>query len=387
VTYCQVFWWSIKFSLVELSSLDSLGGLLHSVFELRNLYALLVCPALAALALLMWLLPLTAIIPPATLAVGTASTISTDSRLAYTPDYQGQAMAKFSKGHVMHMISEITMSKRYFSWNGYPTNQLLKTALSAAYQGAVLDMDYSEANSTYTAQFYGPSVQCQSMPSEILQAFNRLLDCDPRLTPHDAGDWCFYDPSKPASAHNRIIYAYPAGLSSEGEIVPFGQGNITNARLPLEVMRFGSYKGGPPSMFVANRVRLDADEWNVLDCSFYNASFSANFSSDASKRMTPVIEDVQLLNPVSASIADPGWTEDTPLDPKNAVIFSYMSLIQCLCKILYGTIVSPVASEISLINEGKVQQPDILITGLGLSRELVQMRKSSLNMSPVNDSN
>jgi hypothetical protein len=296
-------------------------------------------------------------------------------------------MAKSSNGHVMHMIGEITISKRYFSWYGYPTNQLLRTALSAAYQGAVLDMDYSEANSTYTAQFDGPSVQCQSMPSEILQAFNRLLDCDPRLTPHDAGDWCFYDPSKPASAHNRIIYAYLAWLPSESEIVPFGQGNITNARPPLEVMRFGSYKGGPASMFVANRFRLDADEWNVLDRSFYNASFSAVFSSDASRRMTPVIEDVQLLNPVSASIADPGWTEDTPLDPKNAVIFSYMSLMQCLCKILYGTIVSPVASEISLINEGKVQQPDILITGLGLSRELVKMMKSSLNMSPINDSN
>lgn len=296
-------------------------------------------------------------------------------------------MAKFSNGHVMHMISEITMSKWYFSWYGYPTNQLLKTALSAAYQGAVLDMDYGEANSTYTAQFYGPTVQCQNMPSEILQDFNKSLDCDPRLTPHNSDDWCLYDPSKPATAHNRIIYAYLSWLPSEGEVVPYGQGNITNARLPLEAMRFGSYKGGPASMFIANRVRLDADEWNVLNCSFYNASFLANFSSDASKRVTPVIKDLEVLNPVSASIADPGWTEDTPLDPKNAVIFSYMSLMQCLCKILYGTIVSPVASEIPLINEGKVQQPDVLITGLGLSRELVQMRKSSLTMSPANDSN
>lgn len=387
VTYCQVFWWSIRRSPLELSSLDSLGGLLHSVFELRNFYALLACPALAALALLMWLLPLTAIIPPATLAVGTASKLSTDNRSTFTPDYQGEAMAKFSNGHVMHMISEITMSKWYFSWYGYPTNQLLKTALSAAYQGTVLDMDYGEANSTYTAQFYGPTVQCRSMPSDILQDFNRSLDCDPRLTPHHSDDWCLYDPSKPATAHNRIIYAYISWLPSEGEVVPFGQGNITNARLPLEAMRFGSYKGGPASMFIANRVRLDADEWNVLNCSFYNASFLANFSSDASKRVTPVIEDLEVLNPVSASIADPGWTEDTPLDPKNAVIFSYMSLMQCLCKILYGTIVSPVASEIPLINEGKVQQPDVLITGLGLSQELKQMRKSSLNMVPVNDSN
>lgn len=87
VTYCQVFWWSIRRSPLELSSLDSLGGLLHSVFELRNFYALLACPALAALALLMWLLPLTAIIPPATLAVGTSSTLSTDIR----PDRQNGA--------------------------------------------------------------------------------------------------------------------------------------------------------------------------------------------------------------------------------------------------------------------------------------------------------
>lgn len=111
VTYCQVFWWSVRRSPLELSSLDSLGGLLNSVFELRNFYALLACPALAALALLMWLLPLTAILPPATLAMGTASKLSTHSRLPYTPDYQGEALAKFSNGHVMHMISEITMSK------------------------------------------------------------------------------------------------------------------------------------------------------------------------------------------------------------------------------------------------------------------------------------
>lgn len=387
VTYCQVFWWSIRRSPVELSSLDSLGGLLYSVFELRNFYALLACPALAALALLMWLLPLTAIIPPATLAVGTASKLSTDMRLPYAPDYEGQALAKFSNGHVMHMISEITMTKWYFSWYGYPTNQLLKTTLSSAYQGAVLDMDYAEANATYETQFYGPSVKCQPMPSEILKDFNNSLECDPRLTPHQSDNWCLYDPSKPATAHNRIIYAYLSWLPSEGEIVPFGPGNITNARLPLEAMRIGSYKGGPASLFVANRARLDIDEWKVLNCSFFNASFTANFSSDASKRITPVIKDLQILNPISASIADPGWTEDTPFDPKNAVIFSYMSLMQCLCKILYGTIVSPVASEIPLINEGKVQQPDVLITGLGLSKELVQMRKSSLNMAPVNDSN
>lgn len=387
VTYCQVFWWSVRRSPLELSSLDSLGGLLNSIFELRNFYALLACPALAALALLMWLLPLTAILPPATLAVGTASSLSTDTRLPYIPDYQGESLAKFSNGHVMHMISEITSSKWYFSWYGYPTNQVLKATLSSAYQGTVLDMEYEEANSTYATQFYGPSVQCRSMPSEVLQNFNRSLDCDPRLTPHHPDDWCLYDPSKPATARNRIIYAYLSWLPSADEVVPFGQGNITNARLPLEAMRFGSYKGGPASMFVANRAKLDADEWNVLNCSFFNASFSASFSSDASKRITPVIKDVQILNPITASIPDPGWTEDTPLDPKNAVIFSYMALMQCLCKVLYGTIVSPVASEIPLINEGKVQQPDVLITGLGLSQELMEMRKSSLNIHPVNDSN
>lgn len=387
VTYCQVFWWSIRRSPVELSSLDSLGGLLHSVFELRNFYALLACPALAALALLMWLLPLTAIIPPATLAVKAAASWSTDIGLPYIPDYGGESFAKFSNGHIMHMISEITMTKWYFSWYGYPTNQLLKTALSSAYQGTVLDMEYNEANATYAAQFYGPSVQCQPMPSEVLQDFNRSLDCDPRLTPHDSDDWCLYDPSQPASARNRIIYAYLSWLPSEGEVVPFGKGNITDARLPMEAMRFGSYKGGPASMFVANRVRLDADEWNVLNCSFYNASFTANFSSDASKRITPVIEDLHIVNPISASIADPGWTEDTPLDPKNAVIFSYMALMQCLSKVLYGTIVSSVASEIPLINEAKVQQPDVLITELGLSQELAQMRKSSLNIPAVNSSN
>lgn len=248
-------------------------------------------------------------------------------------------------------------------------------------------MEYEDANATYTTQFYGPSVQCQPTPSETLEGFNRSLDCDPRLTPHHPDDWCLYDPSKPATARNRIICTYLSWLPSAGEIVPFGQGNITNARLPLEAMRFGSYEGGPASMFVANRARLDTKEWQVLNCSFFNASFSANFSSDASKRVTPVVEDVQMLNPITASIPDPGWTEDTPLDPKNAVIFSYMALIQCLCKVLYGTIVSPVASEIPLINEGKVQQPDVLITALGLSQELAQMRKSSLNMHPLNDSN
>lgn len=225
------------------------------------------------------------------------------------------------------------------------------------------------------------------MSADILQGFQKSLGCDPRPGNPSDDDWCLYNQSESRTARNRIVYTYLSWLPSSDSAVPFHEGNVTNAKLPPEAMRFGSYQSGPASMFVASRIKLGGDEWNVLNCSFYNATFTANFSSDGGKRTTPFIKDVQVLGPVAASISDPGWTEDTPLDPKNAAVFSYMALMQCLCRVMFGTIVSPMTNETSLVNEGKIQQPDVLVTGLGLSRELAYMRRSSLQMAPVNNSN
>ena len=71
VSYWQVFWRKVlyKGKALPVAHLDSLAGSLASIFDLLNLRVLLAYRSLALLAVLSWLVPFAALLPPATLTV------------------------------------------------------------------------------------------------------------------------------------------------------------------------------------------------------------------------------------------------------------------------------------------------------------------------------
>lgn len=79
-TYHQVFWWSVRRRPLTFSTLDSLGSLMNSMFEMLNYRAVVFSPAFAAVAILIWVIPIASILPPAMLSVGEALVTSISPR-------------------------------------------------------------------------------------------------------------------------------------------------------------------------------------------------------------------------------------------------------------------------------------------------------------------
>ena len=75
VSYWQVFWRKVLYrgKALPVAHLDSLAGSLASIFDLLNLRVLLAYRSLALLAVLSWLVPWAALLPPATLTVKNVS--------------------------------------------------------------------------------------------------------------------------------------------------------------------------------------------------------------------------------------------------------------------------------------------------------------------------
>jgi hypothetical protein len=66
--YWQIFWKTVLHETLALSQIDALAGMLGSALDLLN-FRVAKHPALVALALLSWTVPLASILPPATLSV------------------------------------------------------------------------------------------------------------------------------------------------------------------------------------------------------------------------------------------------------------------------------------------------------------------------------
>lgn len=114
---------------------------------------------------------------------------------------------------------------------------------------------------------------------------------------------------------------------------------------------------------------MASDDWQVLNFSFFNAMFTADFAFDGRKRAIPSIRDVQAIHPITASIESP-WHSNTTLGPRNAVLFNYMAMMQSLCNILYGMVYTPVAADSPLANDASQWGMLMGQTALGATREI-----------------
>jgi hypothetical protein len=384
--YNQVFWWFVRRKTIDFATLDSLADLVSSTFALLNYRAVAFSPVLAVLAALVWLIPLATIVPPATLSVRRHTVTTTSSFYPYTVDYQAETLAKYSNGFVMNEINSHTWYNSAFSWYGQPSNQLLRTTKATALQGYVRQMQGYQANATYQLDFYGPSVRCEAIDPDVMKGWNVPLQCDPRGSSSEESTSCQLKFDQPRSLQsNRLTYMYIGWLPDDENVIPFSNRSLESPTLPDTRGSLGSHKGGPVSIFAASRLNMTGYEWQVLNCSFFNATFTADFAFDERKMALPVLREVQTIHPITASIKNP-WHANTALGPKNAVLFNYMAIMECLCDMLYGMAYTPVAANSPLANDASRWRPLLSQTALSLTREINPMMSSALKKHVANDS-
>jgi hypothetical protein len=172
-------------------------------------------------------------------------------------------------------------------------------------------------------------------------------------------------------------------------MVPFGNGTLKNGLLPLDAEMesleplkdysknyLGSYRDSPASIFVATR-NLEPPMyrgWDVLNCSLFNASYTVHESSDSNSLSEPLLSEVRVLDSVPFNTRTSRKMSEQR-SASDAILFSYTALMECLNRLLVGSIVSDWSDldNVQYIDEDrlKFQNPNLMATLLGFSTELL----------------
>jgi hypothetical protein len=354
--YWQTFWEGLLHRPLTIGHVDSLAGALASVLDLLNVRAFRSNPILGILALLSWLLPFAALLPPATLSVQSASMNEFVHDHVPLPNLENDAMATYTWMAYGGGGGDFT---QYFYRK--PSLQLSRLAVSTASRGSIIDSLAVYANSTYIINFIAPAVQCREQPPYILQPFVAASSCD-----HLLGET--FQPEKPcctASAPDWSptfcldLWSYIAWAPNSTFRVPFGPGSVRNNSLPLELRTLGSatpenmnlgsssspFYGGfqdePVAIYIATTTQgfgRSSDSWTVLTCSLFNASYVVNMTSDSNRRNTASLLNVTLMEKVPDSTAGGKLNGDANITTINKIMFNYMALMESVGKIFMGII-------------------------------------------------
>jgi hypothetical protein len=390
ISYWQVFWGMLLRDTFAISHVDALAGSLGSILDMVNFGAMMNRPALVVLALLSWLIPLASILPPATLSVQT--TMATEfaylhmpvPRFVYTmastyDQFNAPGVVMLPDGSTTEMGAgtQVTYYTR-------PTRHLSRLVTSTAFRGALPFQQTFHPNSTYNLTFTAPSMQCQSAAIDILEDFNKATNCTfaARKSPE----------SRPTECDNLITYI--SWVPNATSLVPFDEDSMLNGYLPLEPAvvdpgfydsRYvGGYQYGPASIFVASRTRgqsYDIDNWDLFNCSMYNASYMATIKSDGDSRGFPSVTDVQRLNSVPFEYTTSqrdliGNVTNLPPTAEDSATLGYIALMNCIGRLLVGTIFGAsgsIVSNYSYYDEKKLatQNEGLTQTLLPFSAELL----------------
>jgi hypothetical protein len=343
-SYWQVFWGTVLHATLALSQVDVLAGMLGSVLDLLDLGASRTRPILVALALLSWMVPLASLLPPATLSVHSTTTPAYEKLRVPMPRFDLLSMARKTSRPGTMADANLTYDWHY----SRPTRQIARLVTAAAYRGAILDHHTVFPNSTYTLDFPGPAMRCQDVPEDLLHDFNEAMNCS--FIPNRADD----EPK--AECGNVVTYLSWVPGIKEGnftaaepsvESVPLKPNSMTDGTLPLESRIFdfspyiGGFTGGDTSVFLATRSQrlpYDIDNWDLLNCSMYNASYSVNVTSDSDSRGTFSKPELRTLNSVPFNISVSTHTVSAPFSEKDSATFGYLAIMDILNRLIVGTI-------------------------------------------------
>lgn len=344
-SYWQVFWGTVLHDTLAVSQIDALAGMLGSALCLFNLKALARHPALVGLALLSWVVPLASILPPATLSV----TSTTREGHAYphvpVPHFVDTAMAVSTS-----LFGTPSPEGTAVAGTAYrkPSRQLSRLVTSTAFRGAVPDHQTTHPNSTYALTFPGPALNCQSTSSDLLQQFKTIMNCS---FPSNSSSTKLR-----ARCDNSITYiAWVPGTILHGDmieyLIPFRNNTMVNGTLPLVPLNFmdtyhdpqyiGGMTGGAATVYIATRSQrmpYAPQNWDLLTCSMYNASYVVNVTSGSNSRGVLSKPDVRTLNRIPFHKYPKTNDLTTPLPTNSSVTLSYLAFMESLNRLLIGTI-------------------------------------------------
>lgn len=345
MSYWQVFWGTILRSPFAMSQVDVLAGLLGSVLDMLNFRVLFSRPALMLLASLAWLIPLASILPPATLSVQLNTTEEFATTPGPSPRFLHTTMAStYEQMNAPGIVVLPDGSKEeaapgdMHTYYNRPSRPLSRLVTSTAFRGTVPMFGTVHSNSTYTLDFVAPAMQCQPISQDLLEGFDSVTNCSLVAPKPDTLPKAECDP----------FIAYIAWVPNATALVPFEKNGAIHGSLPLQPMvstfydprYIGGHRDGPASVLVATRSQRQPfalNNWDVLNCSMHNASYSAKVRSNGDSQ--GVFSDVKTRELNSMQFAQSTSSRDLWTQPsvEDSAALAYTALMECMNRLLVGT--------------------------------------------------
>ena len=179
--YWQILWTVLlrQRKPVAVSHVDALAGALTSLFDLLHLRALLRQKTLLILALLSWLLPLAAVLPPATLSVAITKHTADAEVEVPTLDFSNPSLVYQTSSLKLEAAAETVIGgyNTTIEITGGASSDLHDLLEMVATSHAIPDFPGIGTNKTHQLEFPGSTLQCKNISDETLLFFRDKFRC------------------------------------------------------------------------------------------------------------------------------------------------------------------------------------------------------------------
>ena len=387
--YVQVLWYSLRSERLSISSIDALASL-TSTFQAFGSPRIWRHPIVVSLALLSWVMPFAAVVPPTTLTV----------RIAQLYDSNMSNLPTLNFGELGGMATEITWFDDLVDeahYNG-PTQALSRLVMASALQGTITSREAIAPNSSYAAHFFGPSLHCEASSPALVGGLNHVFGCDISNVSTVSGqpvthgclaysnDLFFFE------SDETTTFAYVAWTPKNNSLFPFPSSNRTDGRVTLPSFSattsqngtlstyLGSFHDSPATLFLAIRPNAGMQPLFVSNCSLWNVSYNVNFTFENNIQSTKIM-DVRALNTIPAVS---NFGDVTLLDQHSNAHANYQAIMEIFGEVMVGVITlnfesyyaSLVGLDPNATYEGSsILGTDIMSTDLAMSDELGTLSK------------
>lgn len=313
IAFTQNQWLVMKSRSFEIRQIDTIFSITSNplgFFQTRSWFRV---PVLLLLAIITWLLPIAAIITPATITVSAVSKTSTQMgsppQLYFDPNNYASL--------------QTTVRTDYVS----PSSDTLRTALSSGLTGEILSIPAAFANESYTLEFFAPALRCDFADASLInETYTTYME---QMTGIE-------------NVYQYIAWVPVANSSFDlSETTTFLDMVSTDAA-HIYIIPNTSASAGP--VYVGGEMITGEDDHygyqDLLDCKLYNASYQVflNFSYPT---QSIEITSRTLLNPVNVSVDISEWYFGTVQKPpiiikQQAQRICYQALMDSLGRLLVG---------------------------------------------------
>ncbi|PNP81395.1 hypothetical protein FNYG_05201 [Fusarium nygamai] len=315
--YTQILWRTLRFKSVTIEGVNSLFGVLHNAWDFTAWELWTAAPALAVVAMIAWALPLIAVITPATLTVEVSDRPNITVVDAPIPLLDYNNMLNFAQFTGAGGLG-------YYA----PSSYVSRVLLSVASLGSILTFPAPFPNSSYSVDFYGPSISCGTPRNATFAKLLAEAVKNETCCGNSAG-YVGFVPS--TNTVNRTEEGYAlAGLRgamnysliSSLASIDRTANSVNSSRLFVVV----------PDMPASNTTISYIMANKSIECALYNSSYAVNFTFDNGQQN--ISYKSKRLNGIQSSDAD-GLSEDKDSNRFNAAV-AYIALMDSLGKLLLG---------------------------------------------------